>query len=149
VDDEGATASLSRRVSIGSDFSDLPSFTSWLVAAPVEDDQSPLALSSPQDVTSRNSVDSAAITARESVLSIGTYFSNLYTTVDTPPRGEFQKGEGMPSSPSPPSPPPRAQRRGEQRGAAAGRGKRPPSLFFFEGGGDEADDGKGTLLWAF
>ena len=122
MDDEGATAS---------DFSDLSSFTSWLVAAPVEDDQSPLALSSPQEVSTRNSVDSAAITARESVLSIGTYFSNLYTTVDTPPRGEFQKGEGMPSSPSPPRPPP------------------PPSLFFFEGGGDEADDGKGTLLWAF
>jgi hypothetical protein len=61
---------------------------------PAQDDQSPLTLSGLQNVPSRNSVDSAATTARESVLFIGTYLSNLYTAVDTLPRGEFHKGEG-------------------------------------------------------
>ena len=61
--------------------------------APAQDDQSPLTLSGLQNVPSRNSVDSAATTARESVLFIGSYF-NLYTAVDTLPRGEFKTGEG-------------------------------------------------------
>ena len=59
-------------------------------AAPAQDDQSPLTLSGLQNVPSRNSVDSAATTARKSVSFIGTYFSNLSTVVDTLPWGEFQ-----------------------------------------------------------
>ena len=58
--------------------------------APAQDDQSPLTLSGLQNVPSRNSVDSAATTARDSVLFIGTYF-NHYTTVDTLLRREFNK----------------------------------------------------------